>query len=147
MLLFQWFNKFLSEIKVELSCIVSMLYNKLSNIFHIEAPLFHNLPRHVFKNASWGYVRLKNNSKLKNTSIAHEALKICFSQKGLKVVIEWSLTFEVPKGKLFVTGETIFFYFTSIHSHFLKKEQNMECTRKSYPSNRQIDIFSRENQN
>ena len=70
-------------------------------------------------------------------------LKYVSVKKGLKVVIEWSLTFEVPKGKLFVTSETKFFYFTSIHSHFLKKEQNMECTWKSCPSNLQIDIRKR----
>ena len=70
-------------------------------------------------------------------------LKYVSVKKGLKVVIEWSLTFEVPKGKLFVTSETKFFYFTSIHSHFLKKEQNMECTWMSCPSNLQIDIRKR----
>ena len=70
-------------------------------------------------------------------------LKYVSVKKGLKVVIEWSLTFEVPKGKLFVTSETKFFYFTSIHWHFLKKEQNMECTWKSCPSNLQIDIRKR----
>ena len=70
-------------------------------------------------------------------------LKYVSVKKGLKVVIEWSLTFEVPKGKLFVTSETKFFYFTSIHSHLLKKEQNMECTWKSCPSNLQIDIRKR----
>ena len=114
--LFQWFNKFLSQTQVELSSIVSMLYNKLSNIFHTEANLFHDLPRHVLRKLCEGvYGWKKNTSKLRNTSLKIEAFKICFSQKGIESCNRVKFDIWGPKRKTFCHqwDKILLFYFNS----------------------------------